>query len=81
MPAANVHKEIQRSVGISNDKNPSPPIADAIQSINHISVAAPYVIASISKWSAFLSFKKYQTQALISASANATRKYIFIYFD
>lgn len=76
-PAPTVARAIQPSSG-SNDKNPSPPAAEKMQSINHINVAAPKMIVKISNLSAFLFLKKNQSTPAISVQAKAVKKYITI---
>lgn len=75
-PAPIVQREIQISNGISNPKNPSPCAAEAMQSISHINVAAPKIIAKISRCNCFFFLKMSHKPIEMSVAPNATKKYI-----
>ena len=77
VPAPTVARAIQPSSG-SNDKNPSPPAALKMQSINHISVAAPKMIVKISNLKAFLSLKKNHKRPAMIVQPKAVKKYMTI---
>ena len=70
-----VAKEIHPS-NSSKERNPSPLAAEKMQSISHISAAAPKIIVRISKCNFFLSLNKNSNNPEINAAPSETRKYV-----